>query len=1132
MRKIIGEARVSRSLVACALFAAASWACTTPSTIGGETGEPTGDKPNVPTQNVADGHKYDPNSIIVKFKSSANKASHLALKGIKANIKDGNKDGVDDRFANIANGQLALVELDKSEDVTKVIEQLRANDAVEYAEYNWIVSINATPNDPRFDELYGLHNTGQTGGTDDADIDATEAWDLTIGDRDIVVGVVDTGVDYNHEDLAANMWTNPGEIAGNGIDDDDNGVIDDVHGYNAITDSGDPMDDNDHGSHCSGTIGGVGNNGIGVAGVNHEVSIMGLKFLSAGGSGSTAGAIAAIDYAVNMKVNHGVNLRVLSNSWGGGGFSQALADSIEAANAADILFIAAAGNSSNNNDSNPHYPSSYENTNVVAVAATDHNDNMASFSSFGATSVDLAAPGVNVVSTIPGGYASFSGTSMATPHVAGVAALVLSNNQTLTVAELKAAIMDSVDPKDNLAGLMVTGGRLNAEAAVFEAGPPVPRFNLAVSPGSAVVVEEGTATYTIDVTSIAGYTGNVDLSLDVSPAFPAGSTTVTGLPTTVTAPGTATVTVTTSQDTVGGNTAETFSMAITGSDASNPDLDKTRNASLQVRPFGTVEVPFPSPDTPIDIPDNDPTGITSTITVTQPITIQELQIDVNITHTFIGDLQVTLHGPPALGLDPVILHDRAGGGTDNLNQTFTVTAFNDLLAVGDWTLHVADFAGADTGTLDDWTIRVIGVVGSGTFGLSASPDSQRISQGDSAEYAIDVEAFGDFDRDVVLTALPSAPVLITTIDPDVINTAGSATLTVGTSMLTPPGTYSVTVTGTDGVDTYTDDVEVVVDPFGTIVVGPIACEDTPIDIPDNNAEGINCSIEVPDSLTINEMSAQLDITHTFIGDIVATLSSPAGTEVILHNGTGGGADDLHEVYNPTEYNGEDSRGTWNLHVRDRFFFDTGSLDNIALTFAGTPNDLPPTADFTYEVSYLDVSFTDASSDDSAVVAWAWDFGDGNTSADQNPTNSYAAPGTYTVCLTVTDDGGQTGSTCQDVDAARPPPLLWIERVTRDRDSYEFTVDFGWTGAEGGLVEFYQNGLLWDIPDNDGASRHRFRQYETSYAWWICEQFSDFCSNEVSIVFGATANPDELKLVQKVGDITTEQIIKVEIVDEK
>ncbi len=318
-----------------------------------------------------------------------------------------------------------------------------ASDSVEYAEPDYIYYPLLTPDDPKFTDgtLWGMNK-----------IDGPAAWDIGTGSHDIVIGVIDTGVDYDHEDLKDNMWTNPGEIAGNGIDDDANGYVDDIYGIDAINNDSDPMDDHGHGTHCSGTIGGVGNNAKGVVGVSWKVRVMALKFLGTNG-GSTSGAIACVNYATKMGAH------LTSNSWGGGAFSQTLRDAITANGK---LFAAAAGNDTNDNDASPSYPASYDCENILAVAATDSNDALASFSNYGATSVDIAAPGVDIYSAKPGGgYQTMSGTSMATPHVGGAGALVLSLLPTMTTANLKSALMDGADPVPGLNGKCVTGARLN-----------------------------------------------------------------------------------------------------------------------------------------------------------------------------------------------------------------------------------------------------------------------------------------------------------------------------------------------------------------------------------------------------------------------------------------------------------------------------------------------------------------------------------------------------------------------------------------------------------------------------------------------------------------------------------------------
>lgn len=281
-----------------------------------------------------------------------------------------------------------------------------------------------------------------------AKIGAPEAWALHKGNKNFVVAVIDTGIDYNHEDLSFNVWRNPNP-----------GEKKDVTGYDFIHDDGMPFDDNDHGTHCSGTIGAVGGNGVGVSGVNQRVSIMGLKFLSAEGSGSTADAIKAIDYAIT----HGA--KVLSNSWGGKGDdgNAALKEAIDRARAKDVLFVAAAGNDGTDNDGrDPSFPAAFDNDNLIAVAATNSSDQMASFSNYGKKTTHLGAPGVNVYSLKPGNkYQSLSGTSMACPHVAGAAALLWSKHPEWNYKKVKEVLLSSVDPVSSLSGKTVTGGRLN-----------------------------------------------------------------------------------------------------------------------------------------------------------------------------------------------------------------------------------------------------------------------------------------------------------------------------------------------------------------------------------------------------------------------------------------------------------------------------------------------------------------------------------------------------------------------------------------------------------------------------------------------------------------------------------------------
>ncbi len=362
--------------------------------------------------------------------------------------------------------------IDSEDSVEETMAALQSLDEVEYVEPDYWIKPDLSeflPDDPRFNDLWGLRNLGQTGGTPGADISATRAWAKTLGSPEIIVGVIDTGVDYSHPDLRDNMWVNTKEIPNNGFDDDGNGWVDDVYGIDAFANDGDPRDEGGHGTHVAGTIAAADDN-VGVIGVAPNVRIMALRFLGPQG-GYTSDAVKCIDYAIA----HGAHLT--NNSWGGGGSSRSLQDAINRAAAANQLFVAAAGNNGRDTDSTPSYPAAYNLDNIISVGASDAKDQKASFSNFGRTTVDLFAPGVSILSSLPNNrYGRYSGTSMASPHAAGVAALVLSVNANLPFAEVKDALLSQVDAVPAFANLSLTGGRLNAFKAVesVESAPPPP----------------------------------------------------------------------------------------------------------------------------------------------------------------------------------------------------------------------------------------------------------------------------------------------------------------------------------------------------------------------------------------------------------------------------------------------------------------------------------------------------------------------------------------------------------------------------------------------------------------------------------------------------------------------------------
>jgi subtilisin family serine protease len=408
-----------------------------------------------PSGGMADFIPYAPDELLVRFKEHVNPAGKFSVHRFRQATA----------IRSLGTSRnLELVKLSPGASLEQTLKSYRDHVDVLYAEPNYLVEKLGVPNDPSFTSQWNLRNTGQTGGTPGADIKAVQAWDITTGSSNVVVAIIDTGIDYNHQDLVANMWRNEADCNNNGIDDDGNGYIDDCHGIDTFADDADPMDDDDHGTHVAGIIGAVGNNSVGIAGVSWNVKMMACKFLGSDGFGTVADAIDCLEYIVNMKAR-GVNIVATNNSWGAYGYSQALYEAIKAQLSQGTLFIAAAGNSGLKNDTTPLYPASYDLPNVISVAASDDFDGFTYFSNFGRASVHLMAPGWNILSTTRDGtYSTFSGTSMAAPHVTGIAALLKSQDSGRDWRTVKNLILAGGDSTwiTSVDRFSITGRRANA----------------------------------------------------------------------------------------------------------------------------------------------------------------------------------------------------------------------------------------------------------------------------------------------------------------------------------------------------------------------------------------------------------------------------------------------------------------------------------------------------------------------------------------------------------------------------------------------------------------------------------------------------------------------------------------------
>jgi subtilisin family serine protease/subtilisin-like proprotein convertase family protein len=658
---------------------------------------------------VVDTSAYAPSRILLGLRPGADADDAGRVTGAKVDS------------ARLLSGRLWELKLGAGTSVETALAAFRASPYVAYAEPDYTLRIAATPNDAQFNSLWGLNNTGQSGGFADADIDAPEAWDLTTGSGSTIVAVIDTGVDYRHPDLAANMWTNPGEVSGDQIDNDGNGFVDDVHGYDFINNDPNPLDDQGHGTHVAGTIGAVGNNGVGVTGINWNVQIMALKFLGADGSGSTSDAIRALDYAVRMGAH------VSNNSYGESTFSQAFVDALEDAQAAGHIFVAAAGNNSANNDASPFYPASFDVANVISVAATDHADRLASFSNYGATTVDLAAPGENILSTTPNNsYASNSGTSMASPHVAGVVGLVRGLHPGWSDQQVIDQVLGSVDFVPGLENVTVTGGRLNAARAVGVPDTDGPRI-VAVDPSGATggPVSSVRVTFNESVDPASFTTSDV-----VSFVGPGGGIAITGV----------SVAALSRDRKFDITFAPQFGKGAYDMVLGPSILDASGNAMNQDGDFVNGESPadqfaisFVIGDVHVLRADDVPVGLSpfttaiSTLSVDQGFSIADLDVQVDLSYPDAGLLGLTLVSPAGTRValaqprdflgpnyDDTIFDDEAPQSLDEGSPPYAgsyrplvpLSALDNASTLGAWRLEVAA-SWFYSGTLQEWSLRVI-----------------------------------------------------------------------------------------------------------------------------------------------------------------------------------------------------------------------------------------------------------------------------------------------------------------------------------------------------------------------------------------------------------------------------------------
>ncbi len=814
----------------------------------------------------------------------------------------------------VADGSTYLVEtLYELESVSTVLE---SDERIKSVEFDEVVQISDLPNDPDLDQLWGMNST--------YGIDAPGAWAQTLGDSSVVVAVIDTGIDLDHPDLVDNLWTNSGEIAGNGIDDDNNGFIDDIHGWDFVNSDGSPDDDNNHGTHVAGTIAASANS-IGVVGVAPGVQVMGLKFLNSSGSGMTSHALQALQYAIDN------GALISNNSWGGGGFSSAMETLLTQAETANHVFVAAAGNASTNIDTYPSYPAAYQNPNVISVASIQSDGSQSSFSNYGTSNVDVAAPGSGILSTISGGgYATFNGTSMASPHVAGIVALMRSLAPTVSTADIKQILVETSTWDSRLDNISASGGRVNASAAVSAVNGSIP--SLSITSNATVVTEGDTVVFSATATD----SSNNDISGQV--VWKIGDvvqTTGSSFTYTASTPGQIRVRA---EATDASGTASTF-INLTVNEIERSITITSPNGGEIYDPGDTEQITwnYVGPTGPVDVtviekqtvsaeflgesalPIVDHTVLTIPLDVTSTAAIDSLSVGLRFNHTWDADLLLELVSPSG---QTIQLANHVGQSGDNFGSgsescSGELTVFSDT-AETSILYGTAPFAGSykpqqllsafsGQNPVGQWKIKIND---QWTYDQGELFCAQLIFNGATTAIAADIPVANGTVSWTVPESLAGKN-LVARVDSGLASDESNSAFTISDGENPPPATTTTTTTTTqppveievispNGGETYDHDASVPISWTSTnpdpLTIFAHSVNKAPKEMGDSSPiedyQTLLIPVEIPDSGTVREISVGLRVDHTWMSDLTISLRHPDGTTVILMDKEGSSGNDL------------------------------------------------------------------------------------------------------------------------------------------------------------------------------------------------------------------------------------------------